>query len=624
MRSRRTLRAVGRPPEPLPVAPPRGARLPRLIALFVGASGVVTLLSAASAPIRGHFEILTDAVPLSVRSSATSVAALAGFGLLVIAGALARRQRRAWGLALLLLVIAGLSHLLKGLDVPEAGLNLGMAVVLVMARREFDAEPGPGTIRRAFVTLPALALVVWLFGTIAILSHAAGIVPRPGVAAAMVGSLRRLAGMPMGMAVVGRTGRWIPGVLPLLGVLVVVVALVAAFRPVVEGLWRSEYDAERARDLVRSYGVDTLAYFALREDKNYFFTGRSVVAYRYLWNLGLVSGDPIGPPEEIPRTIEAFVRHARSLGWGVAVLAGGAEHAAVYAGLGLRSFYLGEEAILDPTRFSLEGRPIRKVRQSCTRLERAGYTLEFLSDAGVGPDLREALAAVTQSWRGRAPERGFTMALDREPSPEDPDCLTVVARDHEGRAQGYLHLVPCYGGEPGYSLDQMRRRPGTPNGLTEWMVARTSLELGRRGVTRFSLNFAFLGGLFHSKHHLTPWQRVEVGLVRRLNPFFQIESLHDFNAKFFPSWQPRFIYFETPSSLPRVALAYLEAEAFLRLPLIGARARLRARLRRRGRGGPTQGTGPGRTRARETAGTEGGRPLRAPVSPEQRVAMPPT
>ncbi|MEP7059083.1 MAG: phosphatidylglycerol lysyltransferase domain-containing protein, partial [Actinomycetota bacterium] len=189
--------------------------------------------------------------------------------------------------------------------------------------------------------------------------------------------------------------------------------------------------------------------------------------------------------------------------------------------------------------------------------------------------LRDALDGVTASWRGRAPERGFTMSMDRLPSQHDPDALTVVARDPDGRAQGYLHLVPCYGEEPGFSLDQMRRRPDTPNGLMEWMVAETALELGRRGAERFSLNFAVRGRIFDDQFHLTLIQRAEARILGWLNPFFQLERLWSFNDKFGPEWRPRFIYYEAPLSLPRVILAYLEAEAFLRLPLIGTQGRLR-------------------------------------------------
>jgi lysylphosphatidylglycerol synthetase-like protein (DUF2156 family) len=46
----------------------------------------------------------------------------------------------------------------------------------------------------------------------------------------------------------------------------------------------------------------------------------------------------------------------------------------------------------------------------------------------------------------------------------------------------------------------------------------------------------------------------------------QIETLLRFNAKFRPAWQPRYLRFESGRMLPRVALAALEAEAFLVLP----------------------------------------------------------
>jgi lysyl-tRNA synthetase class 2 len=45
-----------------------------------------------------------------------------------------------------------------------------------------------------------------------------------------------------------------------------------------------------------------------------------------------------------------------------------------------------------------------------------------------------------------------------------------------------------------------------------------------------------------------------------------MESLGAFNAKFGPDWVPRYIYYEAPFSIPRIGLAYLEAEAFFRLP----------------------------------------------------------
>jgi lysyl-tRNA synthetase class 2 len=512
---------------------------------------------------------------MSVRTGATSAAALAGLFLLVVAGGLARRQRRAWLIALTFLAIAGIAHLLKNLDVLESGLDLGMAWLLIASRREFDAPPTPGSLKRALGTLPSLAIAVWLFGWLTLLFHSDELLPRIGVGRSGLVAARGIVGLPLGVSLVGPTGRWIPGLLPLLGVFVVIASVVAMLRPVIEGVRDHPADVRRAREIVHHFGSDTLAYFALRSDKSHFISGDGLVAYRYIWNLGLVSGDPIGPKQDAVAAMQGFVRYARDRGWGVAVLAAGDGMSQTYEALGLRSFYIGDEAILDPRKFTLAGGSMKKVRQSCTRLERLGYSMEFLSDDQVTPDLQGALDLVGRSWRGRAPERGFTMALGRLPSSRDPDAMTVVGRDAEGRAVGYLHLVPCFGEAPGYSLDQMRRRPSTPNGLMEWMVAMTAVRLQMQGITRFSLNFSLLGGLFEKGVRLSPFQKLELVVARRLNPFFQIERLRRFNAKFAPRWLPRYIYYEAPFGFPRVALAYLEAEAFLRLPLIGAGSRWR-------------------------------------------------
>jgi lysyl-tRNA synthetase, class II len=48
--------------------------------------------------------------------------------------------------------------------------------------------------------------------------------------------------------------------------------------------------------------------------------------------------------------------------------------------------------------------------------------------------------------------------------------------------------------------------------------------------------------------------------------WFQIESLYRFNAKFRPVWEPRFICYPGAGDLPRIAIAALEAEAFIVWP----------------------------------------------------------
>jgi lysyl-tRNA synthetase class 2 len=56
------------------------------------------------------------------------------------------------------------------------------------------------------------------------------------------------------------------------------------------------------------------------------------------------------------------------------------------------------------------------------------------------------------------------------------------------------------------------------------------------------------------------------GLLVFLSRWFQIDSLYRFNAKFRPIWEPRFVCYPGGRDLPRIAIAMLEAEAFIVWP----------------------------------------------------------
>jgi lysyl-tRNA synthetase class 2 len=78
---------------------------------------------------------------------------------------------------------------------------------------------------------------------------------------------------------------------------------------------------------------------------------------------------------------------------------------------------------------------------------------------------------------------------------------------------------------------------------------------------------------------LKAWRELLVFLSR----WFQIESPYKFNAKFSPVWEPRFFVYPGGRDAPRIALAALEAEAFLVWPKLEVkRAARRAARRLRG------------------------------------------
>jgi lysyl-tRNA synthetase class 2 len=251
------------------------------------------------------------------------------------------------------------------------------------------------------------------------------------------------------------------------------------------------------------------------------------------------------------------------------------EHLDRYRALGLKPVPIGEEAVLLPQEFSLEGRAIRKVRQSVSRLQKAGYSFRVVAAEEVAPDLEAELESVSEAWRNGQPERGFSMAID---DLNVPGTKLAVAEDENGRVGGFLHLAPSSAGG-GWSLSSMRRRPETPNGLTEFLVVETLAWARETGATELSLNFCALTDFLVAERVTTPFRRVVRRGLLLADNVFQLERLYSFNRKFFPEWRRRYICVERFTDLPAVGFAYLHAESLLVPPGPWSRRRDAARRR---------------------------------------------
>jgi lysyl-tRNA synthetase class 2 len=327
-------------------------------------------------------------------------------------------------------------------------------------------------------------------------------------------------------------------------------------------------DEQRMRGLLARYGEqDSLGYFALRRDKAVVWSpsGKACVAYRVVSGVMLASGDPLGDPEAWPGAIGAFLAMADEHAWTPAVMGCSEEAGTAWSRAGLAALEIGDEAVVNVADFTLEGRAMRNVRQALSRIERAGYTTRVCRVSDISPEERESLREQASAWRGAETERGFSMALGRFGEPDDGDCIAVMAFQEE-RLRGFLHFVPW--GRCGLSLDLMRRDRSADNGLNELLVVAALRAAPSYGITRLSLNFAVFRSALERGERLGagPVSRAWRGLLVFASRWFQIESLYRFNAKFRPVWEPRFVCYATARDLPRVAVAALEAEAFLVWP----------------------------------------------------------
>src|SRR5260221_2192113 len=484
--------------------------------------------------------------------------------MLVASRGLVRRRHRAWQVATTVAALSTSIHVLHGFN--HGTLASAVVLLLVIARRHDFDRPGDTesrglVLRRAVTVITVIGVyamaALWMNRTAADQPLTLRFAVRETFDDLVALNVR---GSPH---LVGAFGDWFPLSLLLLGIgatLWVVAGWIAPWR---HRVVQEERERAVARALVHAWGVDTLAPFVLRSDKSYFFTDdeAAFLAYRVVSGVAIVSGDPIGPRDRLDELIGRFVDHAHHRDWRVAILGASEGFLPLYAAHGLHSLYHGDEAIVDTASFSLEGRPIRKVRQSVHRLVQAGYTMRVLRPSELDAALRHELETVARDWRGEAPERGFVMALDALFSLGDEDALFVIGFAPDGHPAGFLHFAVSCGAA--LSLSSMPRLRTTPNGFNECLICEAIDRPRDNGFERVSLNFAPFAALLAPEADLTGLQEVQRRALMTLKVHFQLDNLLTFNRKFFPRWERRFVVYERRRDLPRVGIAALAAEAYL-------------------------------------------------------------
>ncbi len=551
-----------------PVA--RLQRLRRLSALGLGLIGVFDLVTAVLPPSRHQLTFLLRFAPLVVAQVAAVLLALCGLVLLALAPGLRRGQRQAWVLAVVTLLVAAVLHLARGIDSVQCGLSLALVAVLVARRGAFVASAERGARRSGALLLLGGLLATIVTSTLSIEVFLAFDRDGRGLPLhdALLGVAERMIGVQT-VAFTARANRFLAPTLLGVGLALAVCAVLVISRPLVDRRSKaSQRSHDEARRLVVLHGGGTLDYFALRYDKAHHFSGETLITYAVHGGVCVVSPDPIGPTAERAEAWAEFARFADGHGWIVAVLGADASWLPVYRAAGMRSLYIGDEAVVRLADFDLAGGHKKGLRQAVNRIARYGYEVSFHDPRHLDEELAESLGVLMAESRRGEDERGFSMTLGRLFDPRDADLLLAVATDRQGAPVAFCQFVPAPSID-GYSLDLMRRDQGEhPNGLIDFLIVSTIEHLRGRHMTALGLNFAAMRAVLAGEHPMRA-----AGLVRfvftKLSRSMQIESLWRFTAKYDPEWVGRYLVYGTVEHLASVGLAVAKAESFWELPVLG-------------------------------------------------------
>jgi phosphatidylglycerol lysyltransferase len=352
----------------------------------------------------------------------------------------------------------------------------------------------------------------------------------------------------------------------------------------------------REAELMRAYGSNSLAFFGQALENSHFLApdGAGLVHYRLVNKVAVVLGDPVCAPEIGEQVTQSFLDVCARHHWRVAFYQASPQYLATYHALRLRAWKMGEEAILSPQTFTLQGSAMANVRTSARRAERDAVRISWYE--GVPPsEVMQQLEQVSSAWLehkagSHAAETGFsTGRLDEviesaqradaiahlsvpfhNPPRAVPRLVTGVATTSAGTACAFVTFTPIYGGVTpetttpgnqssgqgwGWSLDLMRRVPDAPPGVMELLLVRAIERFQSCGAHVVSFG---LVALADTSQEMTPVERKLVSLATDgLHLMEHRETLFNFKQKFQPSWQSRYLVTNTTLALPKIALAVL-------------------------------------------------------------------
>jgi phosphatidylglycerol lysyltransferase len=507
---------------------------PRALAAFTFFAGLVLLFSGATPAESGRLDILGRLLPLGVIEGSHFLASVAGAGLLVLSQGLARRLDGAYYLTAALMLVGMTALLLKGFDYEEAALLGIVLALLYRARPAFDRRAAffetRFSARWAAAVVGAIGASLWLgFFAFQHVQYSNELWWQ----FELQGDASRFLRASVGAGVV---------------LLLVAVARLTGYAPH-EASPPTNADLEDAARAISAQPA-TFPNLAFLGDKALLFNDQrtAFVMYGVQGRTWVALGDPVGPVDQLSTVVRLFLERCHDFGGVPVFYEVTPTHLHRYADFGLTFVKLGEDAMVDLRRFTLDGGQAAKFRQSLRRLERERCTFRVVNAADA-PAIMHDLRAVSDEWLSEksAAEKGFSLGyFDEDYLRRFP--VAIIERD--GRIEAFANIWPG-AGHVELSIDLMRHRQEAPNGVMEALFVHLMLWGKEQGYEWFSLGMAPLSG-FEQSPVASLWNRAGAFIYEHGESFYNFQGLRAYKEKFNPVWEPRYLAWPGGLRLPRI------------------------------------------------------------------------
>lgn len=522
--------------------------------VMIFALGVVNIFSVLTPPIAYRVRLLREYLPVSSIHASNWLVILIGGILMVTAAFLFRGLRNAWWLALVLSGVSLFGHLTKALDYEEASLAFSVILILLITHRQYRQKSNARLLHISVITAAGTGIMILLFGTVGFhfldqrhfghsftwygsFRHAVlGLLPFDD------GSLQPLTRFGhefmVSLKVLG-TGAWL-------------FLFWTLIRPYMHREKGSGYAFEKAAFLLHEYGHSAVDHFKTGRDKLIFILEEmdAFIAYRIANGFAIVLEEPVCPEHQKIPVLMEFEKHCRIMGLIPAFYRVDAESLYYFESLRKKKLLIGQEAIMDVTGFSLEGRGAKAFRNTLNSLKNKGYACRVFKAPHPAAFL-EQLRAVSDDWLEvwRRSEMVFSQGCFNEAEIREHDVIAVLNAEQVPVA--FLNIVPDY--TPGEcTYDMIRKTADAPGGCMDALIMKLVEYAREQGLSTINLGLVPMSGIGQPDNTA---ERVVKYAYEKIRRFRHYQGQREFKSKYATMWVNKYLLYEHDFDLVQLPAA---------------------------------------------------------------------
>jgi phosphatidylglycerol lysyltransferase len=219
---------------------------------------------------------------------------------------------------------------------------------------------------------------------------------------------------------------------------------------------------------------------------------------------------------------------------------------------------VGSEAIVNLSTFSIAGGDKKNIRTGVNKMKRLGYQAEVL-EPPYPEEMMNVLHQISDEWLTamHGYEKRFSLGWF------DPDYLdstrVIIIRSPEGSIDAFANILPEYRVNE-IAIDLMRHRRQAEKGQMDFLFVSLIEWAKAQGYATFNMGLSGLSGIGENPSD-PAIERALHYIYEHVDQFYNFKGLHEFKAKFDPTWSPRYLIYPSAASLPAVTIAMLRADS---------------------------------------------------------------